>query len=220
MTNTQINIIPTIILFSFIALIAYSILVMFGGKNIFRKASKKETVAYYPIINLFNMLEITELSIFFGILFFVPVINIIVLIFIFYKLGTVFNTNIYYKLGLVFFPIIFYPLLSHSNKQYKVKEQESFKDTESVKINDVNLMTQEELDKLNDNEEDNTPKVDSIFKGKIEQLEEVAPYKAVKIDLFGIEKLKDSNINDKIDDKTKKTSINEKKKNDVEIIDL
>ncbi len=36
------------------------------------------------------------------------------------------------------------------------------------------------------------PQVDSIFKSNIEMMEEVAPYKAAKIDILGMEKLKQS----------------------------
>ena len=50
-----------------------SILVMVGGKNLFKKASKKESTAFYPLVNLFTLLDITETSTFLGILFFVPI---------------------------------------------------------------------------------------------------------------------------------------------------
>ena len=46
--------------------LAYSILIMFGGRKIFKKANQKETTIFYPILNLFTMLDITDTTIFLG----------------------------------------------------------------------------------------------------------------------------------------------------------
>ena len=56
-----------------------SILVMLVGKNIFQKATKGEKTAFYPVINLFTLLEVAGMSTFWGILLFVPFLNLIVL---------------------------------------------------------------------------------------------------------------------------------------------
>ena len=217
MASSELNVISSIILISLVITLGYSLLIMIGGKNIFKKAAKKETTVFYPVINLFTLLEISEISIFFGILFFVPILNVLVLSYMFYKLGVIFNVNIFYRLGLVFLPFIFYPLLAFSNKPYKLNDQENFRLLENAKQENINLMTQEELDKLNQvNEEE--PIVDSIFKGNVQVSNEVTPYKAVKIDLLGMEKLKDQ----KMDSKINNTNIQNDKKdnNEVEFLDL
>lgn len=217
MTDSQLNAIPNIILIFLLVTLGYSLLIMIGGKNIFKKANKKEVTVYYPIINLFNVLEITDLSIFFGILFFVPILNVIVISFMMYKLGKVFNADILNRIGLVILPIIFYPLLAFGNKQYKMNDQEYLKSLDTIDNNDIILMTQEEVDKLNKVEDEEAPKVDSIFKGTIAEIEDVSPYKAVKLDLLGMEKLKDKDIQSKINN----NSENEKEnKDDVEFLDL
>lgn len=190
MTPSTINLIITIAFILLGITFARSILIMLGGKNLFKKAHKGEKTAYYPIINLFTMLEITDMSIFWGILFFIPGINIIVLSIMSYKLGTVFNTSFGYKLGLVFLPICFYPLLFISDKQYKISDEEYFKALDNAKGESINLMTQEELNAENNEVVDEGPLVDSVFKSDLDLMEEVAPYKASKIDLLGMEKEK------------------------------
>ena len=190
MTPSTINLIITIALILLGITFARSILIMLGGKNLFKKAHKGEKTAYYPIINLFTMLEITDMTIFWGILFFIPGINIIVLSIMSYKLGTVFNTSFGYKLGLVFLPICFYPLLFISDKQYKISDEEYFKALDNAKGESINLMTQEELNAENNEVVDEGPLVDSVFKSDLDLMEEVTPYKASKIDLLGMEKEK------------------------------
>ena len=168
-----------------------SLLIMITGKNIFKKASKNEKSAFYPIINLFTMLEICDINTFWGILLFVPVLNIIVLLMMSYKLGIVFNTSLGYKIGLVVFPLMFYALLSISNKPYKLSDEEYFKAMDRIKGESINLMTDEEIQR----EIEKAPKekkenIDSIFKSNVQMMEQVEPYKAAKIDLLGLEKLK------------------------------
>ena len=168
-----------------------SILVMLVGKNIFQKATKGEKTAFYPVINLFTLLEVAGMSTFWGILLFVPFLNLIVLSLMSYKLGTSFNTGMGYKLGLVLLPIVFYPLLAFSNKHYKVNDEAYFKSMESAKNDSINLMTDEEIrraaEKLPHDEKED---VDSIFKSNIQMMEQVEPYKAAKIDVLGMERLK------------------------------
>lgn len=169
-----------------------SILVMVGGKNLFKKASKKESTAFYPLVNLFTLLDITETSTFLGILFFVPIVNVVVLSILFYRLGSAFNTSMFYKIGLVVLPIVFYPMLAFGEKAYKLNDEEYFKALDNAKGESINLMTQEEIKAENNAPIEEKPHVDSIFKSDIEMMEEVAPYKAAKVDLLGMEKLKQS----------------------------
>ncbi len=206
--------------------LVYSILIMFGGNKIFKKANQKEVTAYYPILNLFTMLEITDTSIYLGILFFVPALNVIALSIMLYRLGKVFNTSITYKIGLVLLPIVCYPLLAFGTYQYKVANKNS--DMMNMKVDDINMMTQAELDKLNASlKEEESPKVDSIFKGNIKVDEDVQPYRAVKADVLGIQKLRNVDTSKGIDLKTypenksvQSQNQEHKKDDDVEFIDL
>lgn len=188
---TTITIIVNILLIFLALTVCYSVLFMVGGKKIFEKAQKNGMQAYFPIINLFVLLEITDMSTFLGILFFIPIVNIIILSILLFKLGTVFNCKTGFKFGLIFFAICFYPLLAFSEKQYKLTDEEYFKALDNAKGESINLMTQDELKEENNAivEEIN---VDSVFKSDIDLKEKVAPYKAAKIDILGMEKLKNS----------------------------
>lgn len=167
-----------------------SLLLMIGGGNLYKRARKGSTTAYLPIINLFSLLEIADMSTFFGILFFLPGINIIVISIAYYRLGKVFNTSLGFRIGLLVFPLCFYPLLAFGNKPYKVSDEEYFKALDNAHGESRNLMTEEEIKKESLSYEDDTPQVDSIFKTQVQMMEEVAPYKAAKIDVIGLEKLK------------------------------
>ena len=190
MSPSTINTLVTVVFIVLGITFTRSILIMLGGKNIFKKAHKGEKTAYYPIINLFTMLEIVDMSIFWGILFFVPGVNLIVLMIMSYKLGTVFNTSFGFKMGLVFLPICFYPLLFISDKQYKISDEEYFKALDNAKDESINLMTQDEINAENNEIVDEGPIVDSVFKSDLQLMEKPAPYKAAKIDLLGMEKKK------------------------------
>ncbi len=215
-----------------------SILIMISGKGIFKKAAKNEATAFYPIINLFTMLEVCDISTFFGILLFIPVLNLIVLIMMSYKLGVVFNTGFGYKIGLIVFPLMFYLLLSISDKTYKLSDEAYFKAMDKIRDKDINLMTDEEIRRASEQiPHEDKEEVDSIFKSNIQMMEQVEPYKAAKIDLLGLEKLKnhDPNEDPTLRDlgfaprETKPTNplgeveqntTTEEKKDDIETVDL
>ena len=240
MSPSTINTLVTVVFIVLGITFTRSILIMLGGKNIFKKAHKGEKTAYYPIINLFTMLEIVDMSIFWGILFFVPGVNLIVLMIMSYKLGTVFNTSFGFKMGLVFLPICFYPLLFISDKQYKISDEEYFKALDNAKDESINLMTQDEINAENNEIVDEGPIVDSVFKSDLQLMEKPAPYKAAKIDLLGMEKekamSKEENIFEPIEVKeppkpikedsevpvesTSKFTIELDKKKDTEYVDL
>ena len=163
-----------------------SLLIMIGGNKLFKKASKGEKTAFYPILNLFTMLEIVDVSTFFGILFFIPVINLVVLILMSYKLGVVFNCNVGYKIGLILLPIVFYPMLAFSNKQYKVSDEEYFKALDNARGEKVSLMTDVDVEPQAPltNEEEAKTTIDSVFKSEFDMMEQPEKYKATKIDIL------------------------------------
>lgn len=207
MSATTLNKLSDILMYSLLLTAVFSILVMIGGRSLFKKANRKKSSALYPIVNLFIALEIGDASIFWGILFFVPILNVLIACLMFYKLGSAFNAGFFYKIGLVLLPIIFYPMLALGSKRYKLSDQEYFKLLDSAKGESVNLMTQSELNELNNVPiEDEEPKVDSIFKSDVEEKKAPEPYKAVRIDVLGLNKLEQFNKN-----KTKLEDENNKK---------
>ena len=181
----------------------YSLLIMIGGNNIFEKAKKNKSIVYYPILNLFAVLEIVDMSSFWGILFFVPIFNLLSLSMMFYKLGVVFNTSFKFKIGLVAFPICFYPLLAYGEYKYKVSDEEFFKALDNAKGESINLLTPEEIKEQNKVEEDkNVVNVDSIFKSDAVLREKPEPYKAQKVD--GLE---ENSVSDEVENPFKPIEI-------------
>jgi hypothetical protein len=173
-----------------------SIVIMFGGAKLFRKAHKGEKTAMIPIINLFTMLEIADMTSFWGILFFVPIVNMLVIMMISWKVGSYFSCSTGFKIGLVVFPIVFFPLLFMSDKQYKMGDESYFKMMDNAHEETTNLMTQEEIKTINETVYEPEVEVDSIFKGKLPEIEQVGPYKATKIDIAALDKLKASSSED------------------------
>ena len=80
MSAENLNKLAELLLYCLLLTVVFSVLIMIGGKKIFKKANKKESTALIPIINLFIMLEITETSLYAGILFFVPILNVITIL--------------------------------------------------------------------------------------------------------------------------------------------
>ena len=224
MTITTSKLILTIILIIWLLTPLRSITIMIGGKKIFVKAAKGEKSHLYPIINLFSMLEIANISTYLGILFFVPVANLVVLTLMSYKLGKVFKVGFFYRIGLIILPIAFYPMLGTGKRIYKLKDDNYFKALDNARAESINLMTEEEIKEENNSEpyEHESIDVDSIFKSDIQMMEQAAPYKAAKIDLYGMEKLKNQEEEKKSVEQMLKTQeeIQKEKKDDVETLDL
>ena len=193
MSITTSKYIVYIILVVWLYTVFCSLILMINGKKLFTKAKKTPKTCFYPILNLFTLLEIDELSSFLGILFFMPFTNLIILAIAFWKLGTIFNTSVGYKIGLVLLPIVFYPLLANSDKKYNAIDEETFKALDSARMESINLMTQAEIDALNKEPEEELSPVDSIFKGRMQTMDKVEPYKATKVDILDMNKLKRDN---------------------------
>lgn len=182
-----------------------SILIMIVGKKLFAKAKINVKSAYYPILNLFTLLEISDTLQFYGILFFIPILNLIPLMLSSYKLGKNFNVNKSDLIGLIILPIVYYPLICKKDYKYKLEDEKYIEALENVKTDSVLLLSQEELEELNKQKEEKTD-VDSIFKSEIQMMEEVEPYKAVPFN-----DINNDNIN---------TVNNSKNEDNIEIIDL
>jgi hypothetical protein len=152
--------------------------------TLFKKASINEKTAMYPILNLFGMLEVADVSSYWGILFFIPILNFIPLIIMSIGLGKVYNASAGYKIGLVLCPIIFYPMLSRSDCHYKMSHHDYFNALDNARSESINLMTQEEINEINSSVDDKEEQynIDSIFKSKINDYVAPEPYRASKLD--------------------------------------
>lgn len=241
MTNTAITLFTRISLIVWAMTVVMTVIIMIGGNNIFKKAAKGDKSANVPILNLLVMLDVCDMSNFWGILLCLPYTNLIVFMIMGFKLGKVFNCGFGYKLGLAFLPFMFYPMLAFSNKQYKATDEEYFRALDNAKEETIHLMTDEEIKISNTVVVDEGPQVDSIFKTDMQMKEDVAPYKATQVDLLGLEKLRNFSTDEEIykpieaisqekmdelripeDEKVTKTTFTAEleREDDVEIVDL
>ncbi len=206
--------------------LTFSILFMLFGSKLYKKANKRTSDAIIPIYNLFVLIQITEIPIFYFLLFLFPVINILLIIYIEYKLYKIFGASLPFLFGLIFLPFIFIPMLSFGKYKYKNrldKEKEEAEDKILIESSPI-LMSEEEINKLN-NEEIKVNDIDSIFKSDAIVEEDITPYKASSASKNEIKEIYGNGNNiseeDIIEKETIKEIDNEKKEKDnVEIIDL
>lgn len=155
----------------------FSILVMVSANNIFKISNKKIITLFIPLYNLLILLDIVNLNRWNFILLLIPITNVFIIMIILYRLSIIFHTNKFFALGLILLPVIFLPALNYCTKLDNRPKEEIEK--EETKKETYNLLTDEELEKLNNTDE--TPKVDNIFKSEIQQMPTPSAFKATKI---------------------------------------
>jgi hypothetical protein len=101
-------------LISFLLLAA----VLAGLWKVFEKAGRQGWEALIPVYNLYVLTQIVGQAWWLVILCFIPLVNIVVLAFLAFKLAGRFGQGIGFTLGLVFLPFVFYPLLGFGDARY------------------------------------------------------------------------------------------------------
>jgi len=99
------------------ALITWVISVI-GMWKVFEKAGKPGWAAIIPIYNAIVILEIVGKPIWWIILFLIPCVNIIFLVWTMNLLSKSFGQSEGFTIGLILLPFIFYPVLGFGNYQY------------------------------------------------------------------------------------------------------
>jgi len=95
-----------------------SILYIVSLWKIFAKAGKPGWASIVPIYNVIVMLEITGKPIWWIILLFIPVVNLVISIIVIVELANKFGKSGGFAVGLIFLPVIFYPILAFSDAKY------------------------------------------------------------------------------------------------------
>ncbi|MDD3818840.1 MAG: DUF5684 domain-containing protein [Actinomycetota bacterium] len=95
-----------------------SILYIVSLWKIFAKAGKPGWASIVPIYNVIVMLEITGKPIWWIILLFIPVVNLVISIIVIVELANKFGKSGGFAVGLIFLPVIFYPILAFSDAEY------------------------------------------------------------------------------------------------------
>ena len=95
-----------------------SILTVIGMWKVFEKAGKPGWASLIPIYNLYVTLKLINKPAWWLILFFIPLINGVILIIVSIHLAKCFNKSPAFGLGLAFFPFVFYLILGYDDSKY------------------------------------------------------------------------------------------------------
>lgn len=89
------------------------------GWKIFTKAGKPGWAVIIPIYNVIVMLEIVNRPIWWIVLFFIPVVNVIVGIVLALDLAGAFGKGTGFAVGMILLSFIFYPILAFGDAEYQ-----------------------------------------------------------------------------------------------------
>jgi hypothetical protein len=98
--------------------IALSILVLASFWKIFVKAGKPGWAAIIPIYNLVVYLQVVNRPIWWIVLMFIPIVNVVVWIILTNDLAKSFGKGVGWTIGMLFLGFIFYPILGFGGDRY------------------------------------------------------------------------------------------------------
>jgi len=95
------------------------LLIIIASWRIFAKAGKPGWAAIIPIYNGIVLLQVVGKPLWWIILFFIPVVNMIFLIWTYNLLSKSFGKSEGFTVGLVLLPVVFLPILGFGSAQYQ-----------------------------------------------------------------------------------------------------
>ena len=95
------------------------IVVLASFWKVFVKAGRQGWEGIIPIYNCYILLKIVDKPIWWLILIFIPIVNIIVGFLLSMALAERFGKSTGFAVGMLFLPFIFYPILAFGDAQYK-----------------------------------------------------------------------------------------------------
>ena len=101
-----------------IPIIIVQVVVIIGKWKMYEKAGKPGWAAIIPIYNWIVILEIVGKPVWWVILFLVPCVNIIFIIWTLNLLSKSYGQSEGFTVGLILLPFIFYPILGFGNSKY------------------------------------------------------------------------------------------------------
>jgi len=95
------------------------VLVIVGVWKVFVKAGQPGWACLIPFYNLYILLKIAGKPAWWMILFFIPLVNIVMAILLYIEVAKVFGKGAGFGLGLAFLGFIFFPILGFGDAQYQ-----------------------------------------------------------------------------------------------------
>jgi hypothetical protein len=94
------------------------IIVLVAMWRVFTKAGKPGWAAIVPIYNAYVLITIAGKPGWWLILYFVPIVNIVIMIMVLHGLSTAFGQGVGFTIGLILLPWLFLPLLGFGGSSY------------------------------------------------------------------------------------------------------
>jgi hypothetical protein len=98
--------------------IAIIVFIIVSLWKVFDKAGQPGWAAIIPFYNCYILLKIVSRPGWWLILFFIPVVNFVISIFVDIDLAKCFGKGTAFAVGLIFLPIVFIPILAFGSAQY------------------------------------------------------------------------------------------------------
>lgn len=86
--------------------------------KVFSKAGQPGWAAIIPIYNVIVLIQVCQKPLWWIVLFFIPIANLVAVILLAIALAKVFGKGGGFAAGLILLPIIFYPVLAFGSAQY------------------------------------------------------------------------------------------------------
>ena len=103
-----------------IVYLAIAVLYIAGMWGVFSKAGKPGWAAIIPFYNVWVLCEVTGHPGWWLILFFIPFVNLVMLLIVLWGLAKAFGHGVGFFLGLLFLGFIFIPILGFGGSQYQL----------------------------------------------------------------------------------------------------
>lgn len=103
----------------FVIMLALTILLIVANWIIYEKAGKAGWACIIPIYSTIVLLEIVGKPIWWIVLMFIPIVNIVFAIWMTNLLSKSFGKSEAFTVGLIFLPVIFYPILGFGQAKYE-----------------------------------------------------------------------------------------------------
>jgi hypothetical protein len=86
--------------------------------KIFEKAGFPGWASLIPIYNIIVLLRLVGKPLWYIVLFLIPLVNVVVLVYLMYLLARSFDQDLLFAIGLIILPFIFYPILAFGDAPY------------------------------------------------------------------------------------------------------
>lgn len=99
-------------------MILVCVLCIAAGWKIFEKAGKPGWACIVPVYNIVVILDIVNKPLWWILLMFIPLVNIVVGLIVLGRFVQSFGKGVGFAVGLIFLPFIFYPILGFGDAKY------------------------------------------------------------------------------------------------------